>query len=70
MDALLDQSIVEDDPAVLAPLYSQVEQILADQLPAFFFKRTVVGGIYQTDVMGVSIFEDGILPLEEVWLDR
>ena len=70
MDALLDEAIVTDDQATLQGLYSQIEQILADELPAFFFKRSIVGGIFQNDVHGVTVFEDGIIPLEGVWLDR
>jgi peptide/nickel transport system substrate-binding protein len=66
-DSLLDEAKVESDPAKLKDLYSKAEKILAEELPVFFYKRSVVSGPHSESVHGVTIFEDGIIPLEEVW---
>lgn len=69
-DALLDKAATLSDNAQLAPLYNRAEQILAEQLPVFFYKRSVVAGAHSDKVHGVTITEDGIIPLEGIWKDK
>ncbi|MCU1374005.1 MAG: transporter substrate-binding protein [Actinomycetia bacterium] len=69
-DAALAQANVESDPAKLKSLYSKAETILATDLPVFFYKRSVVSAAHSKKVHGVTIYEDGIIPLEGVWKDK
>jgi peptide/nickel transport system substrate-binding protein len=69
-DTLLNQAKVESDQAKLKTLYGQAEAILAKELPTFFYKRSVVSGAHSDKVHGVTIFEDGVIPLESVWVQH
>ena len=70
MDDLLKTAKITSDNATLKTLYGQIEQILADEVPVFFYKRSVVAAAATPAVQGVSIYEDGIIPVEELWLKK
>ena len=43
---------------------------MAKERPTFFYKRSVVSGAHSDKVHGVTIYEDGVIPLESVWIQH
>ncbi len=70
MDSILAEAKVTSDNAKLKTLYGQIEQILADEVPVFFYKRSVVAAASTKAVQGLTIYEDGVIPVEELWLKK
>jgi len=69
-DELIAKANVTSDQATLKSLYSQMETIMANELPAVFYKRGVYAAGFAKNVQGVTLYEDGVLPVESIWIKK
>lgn len=69
-DDAIAKANVTSDKAALKTLYSQIETILATELPAVFYKRSLYVAGHGKNVQGVTLYEDGILPVEGIWIKK
>ena len=69
-DELIAKANVTSDQATLKSLYSQMETIMATELPAVFYKRGVYAAGFAKNVQGVTLYEDGVLPVESIWIKK
>ena len=70
MDAALDLGRTSLDPAARKAAYRTVQQILADDVPSFFYARTQQGFLYDDKVKDVRLYEDGTPLWDRMWIDR
>jgi peptide/nickel transport system substrate-binding protein len=70
MDDAIAKANITSDKATLKTLYSQIETILANELPAVFYKRSLYTAGFGKNVRGVTLYEDGILPVESIWIKK
>ena len=69
-DDAIAKANVTSDKAALKTLYAQIETILATELPAVFYKRAVYAAGFSKNVQGVTLYEDGVLPVESIWIKK
>lgn len=72
MDELLDQGLIETDPEARKEIYSQVQKIVADDVPFLFVKYWDWFNIFTPRVKGLPedvLASNTYMWLETVWLD-
>ena len=70
MDAALDQGRTSLDMNTRKAAYKTVQQILADDVPSFFYARTQQGFLFDQKVQDVHLFEDGTPLWDRMWVQR
>lgn len=69
VDALIAEARATDDLDAAADLYQQVFTQLAEDLPYYPYVETINGFVFDPQVHGADVYEDGILRTDLLWKD-
>jgi peptide/nickel transport system substrate-binding protein len=70
VDAALTAEHTSLDPAARKAAMRTFQQVWADEQPSFMYARTQQGYLYQSNVQGVRLFEDGTALLDRIWIQK
>jgi len=70
MDAALDTGRTSLDNNARIQAYKTVQQIMADDVPSFFYARTQQGFLTSPKVHDLKVFEDGTALVDRIWLSK
>jgi peptide/nickel transport system substrate-binding protein len=70
LDQALDTGRTSLDANTRKAAYRTVQQILADDVPSFFYARTQQGFLFDNKVKDVRLFEDGTPLWDRMWISK
>jgi peptide/nickel transport system substrate-binding protein len=70
VDAALQAEHTSLDPAARKAAMRTFQQVWADEQPSFMYARVQQGFVYNSNIQGVRLFEDGTVLLDRIWIQK
>jgi peptide/nickel transport system substrate-binding protein len=70
VDAALNTEHTSLDPAARKAAMRTFQQVWADEQPSFMYARVQQGFVYNSNIQGVRLFEDGTALLDRIWIQK